>query len=215
MVLIILLAATLSIDAFAVSAAHAMKGTRIPFFSKIIMCIIAAVYFAASVWCGQYIARLLSPSAASTVGIALMGCVCVWMAMQIYFGNRKNNNPSATAAVVNEKSYSISIKPLGLTLKIIKNPMLSDIDNSKTISGFEAIFLATALSIDSISVGIGYSISGSVHILAPLLVGAAQFLFMCAGGFAGNKLSKKINSDKLQFVSVFVIGLLVVMRIFI
>ena len=67
---------------------------------------------------------------------------------------------SKSKKLLKEKTYSFFIKFLGITIKIIKDPTNSDLDNSNKIDYKEAIFLSLALSIDSICIGIGSSIIG-------------------------------------------------------
>jgi len=110
----------------------------------------------------------------------------------------------------------MSLKPLGITVQVIRNPMLCDIDRSRSISPFEAIFLGTALSVDSISVGIGYALLGPVGPLAPLAVGLCQFAFLCLGGWIGGRFAalKVKRADRLQLVAIAVMFVLIIVRIF-
>ena len=48
-----------------------------------------------------------------------------------------------------QKVYSFFIEFLGITIKIIKNPISSDLNNSNVIEPKEALFLSLALSLDS------------------------------------------------------------------
>jgi putative sporulation protein YtaF len=207
MLLLLLISISLSLDAFAVSAAHAIKSTRIPLFSKIIIALISAVIFGGAVFFGETVATLFSPYIAKTIGIILMLFICLWMLFQVLLNKKKDEEPKMI--------FHFSIKSLGLTLQIIRNPLLSDIDNSHSISSFEAIFLGLALSIDSISVGIGYSLIGSVNILTPVFVGLFQFVFFYLGEVVGNRVTrlKNINMDYLQLISVAVMFVLLILRV--
>lgn len=206
----IFLAASLSLDAFAVAVAHGLHATKIPFFSKLIVCLISIVYFAISMFIGEGISRFFSPQAASVIGIVLMCGICLWMLLQVLLGSKKDQAQEPPKTL-----FEFSLKTIGLTVKIIRNPMLSDIDGSRSISPTEAIFLGTALSVDSISTGIGYSLIGSVSIFAPLYVGMCQLLFLCVGEWLGKKAAgiHSLNTDYLQFVSIGVMLLLILVRI--
>jgi len=193
--MIVLLAVSLSLDAFAIAVAYALKSTRVPLVSKLVVCAISIFYFGAALWLGEALSRFFSPEAAKIVGIALMACICLWTLLQVVLGK---------------------IKPKRIAVQAIRNPMLCDIDRSHSISPFEAIFLGTALSVDSISVGIGYAMLGSVSLLAPLIVGLFQFAFLCLGGWIGGRLAtlKAMNTDRLQLVSIAVMFVLILVRIF-
>jgi len=193
---IILLSVSLSLDAFAIAVAYALKSTRIPLVSKLVVCAITICYFGAAVWLGGTISRFLSPSIAKWIGIALMSCICLWTLLQVVRGKSKEEE--------------------GITVQVIRNPMLCDIDHSRSISPFEAIFLGTALSVDSISVGIGYSLLGPVSLLAPLTVGLFQFAFLCLGGWIGERvvMLRSKRTDRLQLISIAVMFVLILIRIF-
>jgi len=141
------------------------------------------------------------------IGIVLMSCICLWTLLQVLLG--KTREESGTV-------LTIPLKPLGITVQVIRNPMLCDIDRSRSISPGEAVFLGTALSIDSISVGIGYSLLGPVSPLAPLMVGVFQFAFLWLGGWIGERFAalKGLNTDRLQLVSIAVMFVLILVRIF-
>ena len=210
--MIILLAASLSLDAFAIAVAYALKSTRIPLVSKLVVCAISIGYFGAAMWLGETISRFFSPETAQWVGIALMSCICLWMFLQVVLERKKKDAPKAEGGAV----FAMSLKPLGITVQVIRNPMLCDIDHSHSISPFEAVFLGTALSVDSISVGIGYAMLGPVSLLAPLIVGLFQFAFLCLGGWIGGRFAalKANNTDRLQLVSIAVMFVLILVRIF-
>ncbi len=209
--MLILLSISLSLDAFVVSMAHGLKTTRIPFLSKLVICFISILYFGVAVFFGEYISSFFSPSTAKILGILLMSFLCIWMLLQVIF-NKECNDENRTDSIL----FKHSIKSIGLTFAIIRNPMLCDIDKSNSIGIAEAFFLGTTLSVDSISVGIGYSLTGAVNPLAPLLVGLFQLIFLSIGNFVGLKFQslKLKHTNKLQLVSVAVMFLLLVVRIF-
>ncbi|MCL2812235.1 MAG: manganese efflux pump [Clostridia bacterium] len=191
--MILLLAASLSLDALAIAVAYALRSTRIPLVSKLVVCGISIIYFGVAVWLGGAISGFFSPETAKIVGIAMMACICLWTLFQVLFGTKKAS----------------------LGKQVIRDPMLCDIDQSQSISPFEAIFLGTALSVDSISVGIGYSLLGPVSLFAPLAVGFFQLGFLCLGGWIGQRfvaLQTK-QTGRLQLISIAVMFVLILVRI--
>lgn len=215
MVMLLLLSMSLSLDAFAVSCAYGLRSIRIPMVSKLVICFISILYFGAAVWFGNQISLLFTPQTAKIIGIVLMSGICLWMLLQIIFGKSEDEQEEENRKMP-KTLFEFTVKSIGLSFKVIRDPMLCDIDKSNSISPGEALLLGTALSVDSISVGIGYSLLGNVHMLAPLMVGLFQFLFICAGNFAGHKFTsiKMKNTKYLQFVSVAVIFALILVRIF-
>lgn len=100
---------------------------------------------------------------------------------------------SKSKKLLKEKTYSFFIKFLGITIKIIKDPTNSDLDNSNKIDYKEAIFLSLALSIDSICIGIGSSIIGINNLIFPFLISFFQLLFLKLGFLFGKNLYKNCN----------------------
>ena len=78
---------------------------------------------------------------------------------------------------------------LGITIKIIKNPISSDLDSSNSIDGKEAFFLGFALSLDCFCIGALGSIIGVSSFLFPLFISVFQLVFLSFG----NMLEKKLH----------------------
>ncbi|MFT3950927.1 MAG: manganese efflux pump [Oscillospiraceae bacterium] len=207
MLFLILLSLSLSLDSLAVSAAHALKATRIPLPSKLVIALISMLLFGSAVFLGEKASTFFSPHATKIIGIILMLLICTWMLLQVLLNKNKHEEPKTI--------LHFSMKSLGLTFQIIRNPLLSDMDHSHSISPIEAVFLGLALSIDSISVGIGYSLIGSVNILAPVFVGVFQLAFLYLGEIIGNRVTrfKNMNTDYLQLISVAVMFILLILRV--
>lgn len=215
MLTLILLAMSLSIDAFAVALAQSMNSTKIPILSKLVICVLSIIYFGIAVWFGELISLFLPPAAEKILGVVLMFCICFWMLIQ-YLCQRKSKQLNETGGGKEKTLINISIQRIGLSFQIILNPMKSDLDHSHRINPREAFFLGTALSIDSINIGIGYALLGTVHIMAPIIVGLFQFAFLCLGDLVGQKLRSHTikDSDRLQLVSITVMFALAIIRVF-
>ena len=209
MLILLLLAVSLSLDAFAVSLAYGFRQTKIPFPSVLIIGLCSVFYFGAAVWFGEFISSFLPEKLASILGIVLMAFICLYMIFSLIVKS-KPEEPHMPKTLVD-----FTLKSVGISIKIIRDPMLCDMDGSKSISAGEAFFLGTALSVDSISVGIGYSLTGAVNLWAPVLVGIIQFTLLTVGNIIGLQVNKnKIkHQDKLQFVSVAAMIILLILRI--
>ena len=94
------------------------------------------------------------------------------------------------------------------TDKITKAVINSDLNNSNTIEKNEAIYLALALSLDSICVGISSSSFGLPSLFFPILVPLFQLFFINAGIFLGKKIIIS-NSVSLKFWN-FLSGILLI-----
>ena len=109
--------------------------------------------------------------------------------------------------------YTIFIKPLGITVQILKNPDIVDIDKSGVIDIKESLILGFALSIDALVAGIGSSLLGISSWYLPFVIGLFQLLFLCAGLFFGKYFKNKINI-KGQYMSAISGAILIAFSIF-
>lgn len=73
---------------------------------------------------------------------------------------------------------------------ILSDPIPFDFNNSKGIDIKESLFLAIALSLDSIGIGIGSSIGGYLNIYFSILVSIFQITFISIGTLIGKKIIK-------------------------
>lgn len=98
---------------------------------------------------------------------------------------------------------------------LIKNPDSFDLDNSKKIDSFEALYLGIAMSLDAFCVGIGSSVIGFSSIIFPLFVASFQVIFLSIGKYIGNKLSSsaKIPDKVWNIISGIILILIGIFKI--
>lgn len=204
----VVLALSVSIDSFGIGITYGIKNTKITNLSKLILFFISLIVTIVSINFGKIISKIFSPFFTNLLGcliLVAMGIVFVFQGLS----KKKNiKNPLNT-----QKKYNFFIKWLGITIQIIKDPISSDFDKSNTISSKEALYLGTALSLDSLCIGIGSSMLNISSYLFPLLVAIFQLLFISFGNFIGKELKNlsSINDNIWSFISgilLILIGLL-------
>ena len=199
---LLLLSMSLSIDAFTIGTSCALGGIKASWKSRLIICAISVLIMGISIFCGEALARFISQEVAKYIGC---GMLCI-LGIYIIFGSfARNKKPK-------RKSITLALKPLGITISIIREPSLCDIDKSNTIDSKEACYIGTALSIDSIGAGVSMGVSGIGAISA-----AFQLIFLCCGLFLGKKLRgiERIPSEIFTRISGLVIILIAVIKLFI
>lgn len=123
------------------------------------------------------------------IGCLLLVCMGFWVILQSFHTDKKSlPNTSINKLEKSPKIHEFFMKGFGITIQIIRNPISSDLDQSKKIDAIEAFYLGIAMSIDSICVGIGSSILGFRSWLFPILVAVFQLLFL----FLGKKMGKTL-----------------------
>lgn len=97
------------------------------------------------------------------------------------------NNRMAVARTV----LIVDFKRIGLVIQILRTPQAADVDRSGSISPSEAIWLGTALSLDSFGAGLGAALLGFTPWLTASSIAVASALFLLFGLRAGRKLAGK------------------------
>lgn len=178
-----LLALSTSIDSIGIGLTYGIRDITISRQSKIILFIISLIISSISILIGNTLNNILSEEITNIIG----SCILFFIGLTILVQTLKREKRQE------KKVYKLFIRFLGITIQIIKDPISSDFDNSKKIDSKEAIYLGTALSLDSFSVGIGAGMLGSISIIFPLIVSLFQIIFLSLGRNIGEKLNKKIH----------------------
>ena len=190
------LAISSSVDSLGIGITYGIKNTKISYIGKIVLLLISFIVSILSICFGNALKNLFSDSFATSIGSVLLICMGIFICFQTFkkekniYKTQKDIKNDSTLNIREEKIYSFFINFLGITIKIIKNPISSDFDSSNSIDAKEAIFLGIALSLDSFCIGIGGSIIGVSSFLFPLFIAVFQLAFLSLGNFLGRKLNK-------------------------
>lgn len=183
---------------FGIGITYGIKNTKISNLGKIVIFIISFFTTLISVYLGNIMEFILPNFITKYLGnfiFILIGIFVCFQALKKDKTNNKinNNKNSKCNNVTKKKTYSFFIRFLGITIKIIKDPVNSDLDKSNKIDSKEALFLGLALSIDSICIGIGSSIIGINNLIFPFIISFFQILFLSIGSLLGKKINKICN----------------------
>lgn len=182
----LILAISSSIDSLGIGITYGIKDTTISYIGKVILFVISFLVTVFSLWFGNIIKSVFNEDYIKFLGssiLILMGFFMCFQALKKDTKTKINKLEDNT-----EKVYQFFIKFLGITIQIIKNPISSDMDNSKLIDSKEALFLGLALSLDSFCIGIGGSIIGISYTFFPFFIAVFQLLFLSFGNFLGRRL---------------------------
>ena len=197
-----LLAISSSIDSLGSGITYVIKNTKISFKGNLVIFCISFIITLISLYFGSIIKSILPWYISDYLGSFLFIFIGILFCIGSLKKEKKNskaksNNLETTLDkdISNDsvKTYSFFIKFLGITVKIIKDATSSDLDKSNNIDSKEALFLALALSIDSICLGIGGGIIDLNNYIFPILIGFFQLFFLKVGTFLGRKIYKFSN----------------------
>ena len=206
---LILLSISLSMDSLGIGISYGIRKIRIPLSAKLIICAISMIFTAVAVTLGTLILEIVPANIAEIIGVFMLASLGIFIILSSILPKKKRNKKENPKHV-----WSLALKPLGVTVKIIKNPVYCDFDKSNHIDTFEAIYLGVALSIDSFAAGISSVVSGGINsIMIPIAVGFAQLIFLSFGDLVGKKISSISKVDSKVFV--IISGLLLIVMAFI
>ncbi len=198
---ILILAISLSIDSLGIGVAYGVREIKIPLNAKIIISILSFTFTSISIFFGGLVVKILPPVAAKSFGIIILMLMGVWIIYQALHEKETEKKPPDEEKTI----LNILIKSLGISIKIIHHPETCDMNKSSTIDPFEALYLGTALSIDSFGAGIGSAAVGLNSIFIPVAVALCQLIFLCTGLFIGKKIAVskmiKVNNNIWSIIS--------------
>lgn len=205
---VILLASLLTLDTLGVALSYGMKEIEIPLSAKIITILLSVASCGLSIFLGNYFHYMIPAGIANWIGLILLGFIGFSIIVQGILSNSSNNNK-------NEKTLlNMVVKPLGITIRIIQNPLVYDVDHSKRIEKGEAMALGLALSVDSTGVGFASAMTGCTYVLMPIFLGVFQLIFLYLGLYLGKKLNKSnlINKKLISVLPGLLILIIALMR---
>lgn len=111
--------------------------------------------------------------------------------------------------------WSLNLKPLGIIINILREPVKADFDNSGSINQFEALMLGLALALDA---GWGPGLGGRTGPVffkpyISLIIGVMTLLFSGVGFYLGSLLDGMLPG-KLEVMPGLVIMFLGFLRFF-
>ncbi|WP_041737843.1 manganese efflux pump [Caldicellulosiruptor owensensis] len=164
---------SLNIDALFFGVAFGAKGIKILTKSKLIIFFTSMSITIISFFIGRGFGKFLNSQLSLHLGAIFMIIIGIVFIIRTF--TEKNSSP------LPETLVNLSLKSLGLTVKIIKEPVLSDIDSSGSIEPVEALLVALALSLDGLSASFSLGLSNLANIEQILLIPVFQFIAISIG----------------------------------
>lgn len=199
----VILASSLSLDAFFASFAYGSNKIKLPLKSVLVIDLVCGGFLGLSVFLGKLIRPYLPPHISSVICFLILFAIGLVKLLD-----------NMTKSIIRRhsglsKDIRFSLLNLRFILCIYADPEKSDVDQSKSISVGEAFSLAVALSLDGMAVGFGAvlgNVSGAAVVLASLVTGAAAVLL---GDYAGNRLASSMKYNISWLSGAVLIGMAV------
>jgi putative sporulation protein YtaF len=202
----VLLALAVSLDSFGAGLTYGMKSIKIPFRSILIIAICSAVTFLFSMFLGFTLEQFITQKTGEVLGGLILLGIGIYSLWQVFLPEKENTETEPKNIVLFE------IKSLGIVIHILKKPVMADIDKSGSITGWEAVLLGIALSLDAFGAGIGAALIDLSPLMTTASIAFMSALFLWGGMALGLYFYNKTNWMKrlsvLPGILLIVMGLL-------
>lgn len=185
----IIFALALNLDSFGAGVAYGSRQIKVPVLSLCIISLISVVSISISMLGGQFLLSALPVSLARQFGGILLILIGFWVLYQTRRSGRRETEKAALDENSDGRMIKIHIRPLGLVIQVLKEPVRADLDSSGVISPGEAFILGVALAMDAFAAGFAVSMLGFSIGLTATVVGLGHFFLTYLGIQAGRSIT--------------------------
>lgn len=185
----LLLVLSVSIDSFLASMAYGTNKIKIPIISALIIDFICSLMLAVSIFFGSYVKDYLPANVAVAISFSILLLLGFYRLFESVFKNIINKKCQM------QKPVTFNLFDFHFILQVYADETKADLDKSKILSAKEALYLALALSLDSLAVGFGSSLI-TINLLQVIIVSlCVGFVFIILGCKIGRKFIEKVDID--------------------
>ncbi|MHB9146077.1 MAG: sporulation membrane protein YtaF [Symbiobacteriia bacterium] len=206
---VLLFALSLSLDSLSVGLIYGARGLRIGLSARLILGLASMCLSGLSLVLGSAVAGVAPFFPARVVGALVL--VALGAAMTLRATRPEQAAPPAAdqAGFAPEppRPLQIRLRPLGLVIQIIREPVAADVDRSGEVTPVESLALGLALAVDSLAAGFGAALAGYQSWLLPLAVGLACTLLFSLGYRLGQRAALRLTGRAALIPGFFLMGL--------
>nr|WP_249436093.1 manganese efflux pump [Paenibacillus sp. Marseille-Q4541] len=208
-----MLSFALSLDGFGIGITYGLRKMKIPWLSIAIISICSGLVIGLSMQLGVLLSRFVSPVVASWIGAGILIVMGTWSLIQSFrsksldaetdllkdkanlssetslsSGHAADDYESDVELTDSESKktvFLLEIQKFGIVIQILKKPSAADMDDSGSISGYEAMWLGIALSLDAFGAGLGAALLGLPPLLTSIMIALFSGVFLVFGLKAG------------------------------
>ena len=181
----VLLVLALSLDAFVASLAYGANKIKIPFTSVTIINLVCAGFLALSIFFGTLIKKILPQNITTIISFTIL------ILLGVYYLFEGIVKSCLQKKSVLGKKVKFKLFDIWFIIDIYIDETKADLDNSKRLNSKEALYLALALSLDSLAIGFGSSLGNINYIHVILLSLIFDMVAIWSGLFIGRNLAEK------------------------
>ncbi|MCM3783185.1 sporulation membrane protein YtaF [Neobacillus mesonae] len=195
-----MLAFALSLDGFGIGITYGLRKMKIPWLSIVIISVCSGLVIGLSMQLGVLLSHVVSPVIASYIGAAILIGMGGWSLLQSLKSSGQDEPPVEQRPAGRDASdedeqhimkeskktvFFLEFQKWGIVIQILKKPSAADMDDSGSISGYEAMWLGIALSLDAFGAGLGAALLGLPPLLTSVMIALFSGMFLVLGLRAG------------------------------
>lgn len=209
---ILFFSTALSIDALGIGISCELRNIKTPISARIVICCVSVAVTGTAVFMGAAISEFIPLQISKAISFIMLVAFGICIIFGSFGDNKKNKKPKK---LKKENILNLAVKPLGITIRIIRNPVECDIDKSSSIDMSEACYIGLAISVDSFVAGLGAGVGGISGVIVPIMCGVCQMIFLCCGIKIGKKLHqiKFIKQKYFSIISGIMLIMIAILRI--
>ena len=203
----LLLVLSVSIDSFLASISYGTSKIRIPFSSALIVDIISSTMLGSSLLVGSFLQDYISLNIAKIISFIILFLLGIYRLFESILKSYINNNSKELSP------FKFKLFDFNFVLQVYADEIKADFDKSKILTSKESIYLAFALSLDSLAVGFGSSLLTINYIevfIVSIIIGLIAILL---GACVGRKFVESTNLN-LSWLSGLMLIILAFLRVF-
>ncbi|WP_460280492.1 sporulation membrane protein YtaF [Clostridium sp. CTA-5] len=185
----ILLVSSLCIDSFVASIAYGTSKIKIPPVSALIINLVSTCTLGISLFIGSIVKKFLPGNLPMIIGFILLMCLGIYRLFECIFKSYISKRSKI------DTPLTFKLFDFKFVLDVYADETKADFDNSKILNPKEAFYLALALSLDSLAVGFGSSLTSINYLQVIILCFIIGFLAVSIGVFVGKKVADNINIE--------------------
>ncbi|MFI3231161.1 MAG: manganese efflux pump [bacterium] len=206
---LILLTLALSLDSFGIGLSYGIRNIRFRLSSICIIGIVSYFLTSLSIYAGKLLGNIFSEKIVNLISILILVVIGLFIIKKAV----EEEEVELDIEVLDNRDNKEKINK-DIIINIIKDPSFGDLNHSSIIDPIEAIFLAIAISIDALGVGLAVSDFKSAY-LFPIFIILFQFLFLFTGMFVGkNMFFERLDENKIGIISGSMLVMIAGFRIF-
>ncbi|MGD8190587.1 sporulation membrane protein YtaF [Brevibacillus ginsengisoli] len=186
---LLILSVAIGLDGLSVGVTYGLRRMNIPLHSLCVIgfCSMTVVFSVMTV--GNTFLHWITPAMSQKLGasiLILIGFITLW---RMYFSKDKKEELPGTKKQPSEHPMT-QIRIFGLIIQILRDPSYADSDQSGHISGWEAVTLGLALSLDAFGAGISFALLGYPPLLTASFVAVTSAFLLFFGLMLGRRFEK-------------------------